>query len=129
MRLHLFAVIEHVAAHQAGITDVQARGWLLRKPRPRQPASGVGAGKQQAGGGGAVRDLQRHAWQWALTHRAEDGSLPSGREIARRYGRHERWGRLVKRAGIAGEFAAVPGLRLLEQPPQPRVDDRSIHRQ
>ena len=74
------------------------------------------------GQGGASRDLQRQAWQWALAHRAEDGSLPSGREIARQYGRHERWGRLVKRSGVAGELASgseggQSGLRLVEQHP------------
>ena len=35
---------------------------------------------------------------------AEDGSLPSGRDIGTRYGRHERWGRQVKRSGLAGEL-------------------------
>jgi ABC-type phosphate transport system auxiliary subunit len=50
------------------------------------------------------RELQRQAWQWALAHRAGDGSLPSGKTIADRYDRHERWGRLVKRAGTAGEL-------------------------
>ena len=29
------------------------------------------------------------------------------REIARQYGRHERWGRLVKKAGLAGEFTDI----------------------
>jgi hypothetical protein len=52
----------------------------------------------------AGRELQRQAWQWALMHRGEDGSLPSGKEIAYRHSRHERWGRLVKRAGAAGEL-------------------------
>jgi hypothetical protein len=33
-----------------------------------------------------------------------DGSLPSGRDIGREYGRHERWGRMVKRSGLAGEL-------------------------
>ncbi len=47
-------------------------------------------------------DLQRRAWQWALAHRASDGSLPSGSAIAAVHGRHERWGRLVKKAGQAG---------------------------
>src|ERR1035438_10204277 len=55
-------------------------------------------------------------WRWALTHRTEHGSLPTGREIAHRYGRHQRWGRLVKRAGAAGEFTAAPGSRLPEEP-------------
>lgn len=50
------------------------------------------------------RDLQRQAWQWAQANCSEDRSLPSGREIARQFGRHERWGRLVKRSGCAGEF-------------------------
>jgi hypothetical protein len=53
------------------------------------------------------RDLQRQAWQWAQAKGGEDGSLPSGREIAHQFGRHERWGRLVKRSGCSGEFAMV----------------------
>jgi hypothetical protein len=53
------------------------------------------------------RELQRQAWRWALANRASDGTLPSGCEIARQYGRRERWGRLVKSAGLAGEFADV----------------------
>lgn len=51
------------------------------------------------------RDLRLRAWQWAQANRTDDGSLPSGRLIAPNYGRHERWGRLVKHAGLAGEFA------------------------
>jgi len=107
------------------------------KPRPRgSPGQGRVAdvqgvrqdptGPRRRGGGhggraGEGRDLQSQAWQSALANRAGDGSLPSGREIARQYGRHERWGRLVKRAGAAGNL--VPGtepsdpgcLRLVEQ--------------
>jgi len=49
-------------------------------------------------------DLQRRAWQWALAHRASDGSLPSGSAIGAAHGRQERWGRLVKKAGQAGTF-------------------------
>jgi hypothetical protein len=44
------------------------------------------------------------AWQWALANQANNGSLPSGNDIGREHGRHERWGRLVKRAGLAGEL-------------------------
>jgi hypothetical protein len=66
---------------------------LVRSPalgsRNRQPAS---------------VDLQRRAWQWALAHRAPDGSLPSGTAIAAAHSRQERWGRLVKKAGQAGAF-------------------------
>lgn len=50
------------------------------------------------------RDSQREAWRWAQDNRAEDGSLPSGRDIGSRYGRHGRWGRLVKRSGLAGDL-------------------------
>jgi hypothetical protein len=100
-------------------------------PPRRQPSSGAGPGKERASGG-AGRDLQRQAWHWALAHRAADGSLPSGRDIARHYGRHERWGRLIKRAGAAGELATgptAPGLRLVEQPSSDRANDGSTHRQ
>jgi hypothetical protein len=51
--------------------------------------------------------LQRRAWQWALTHRASDGSLPSGSAIAAAHGRQERWGRLVKKAGQAGALSSA----------------------
>jgi hypothetical protein len=89
--------------------------------RPRQHPSVPGAYSEWTGGqGGASRDLRRQAWQWALANWAGDGSLPSGREIACHYGRHERWGRLVKRAGTAGELAvggepSEPSLRLVGQ--------------
>lgn len=43
--------------------------------------------------------------RWAQDNRSEDGSLPSGRDIGIQYGRHERWGRLVKRSGLAGELS------------------------
>jgi hypothetical protein len=53
----------------------------------------------------AGREVWLDAWMWAQDNRAADGSLPSGGEIARQYGRHERWGRLVKRSGLAGELS------------------------
>ena len=52
-------------------------------------------------------DLQCQAWRWAVANRRSDGALPAGSEIARQYGRHERWGRLVKSAGLAGDFADI----------------------
>jgi hypothetical protein len=60
-------------------------------------------------------DLQRRAWQWALAHRAPDGSLPSGSAIGVAHGRHERWGRLVKNAGQAGTFGP-PGQARIDPP-------------
>jgi hypothetical protein len=56
---------------------------------------------QRAGG-----DLARQAWLWALANRDEQGALPSGGAIACAHGRKERWGRLVKSAGLAGAFGA-----------------------
>jgi len=85
--------------------EISHQGRDENAQRPRQ-RSGPGPRNEPPGGrGGASGDLRRQAWQWALANRAGDGSLPSGREIARQYGRHERWGRLVKRSGAAGEFA------------------------
>ncbi len=43
-------------------------------------------------------------WLWALASQSSDGVLPSGWAIARAHGRQERWGRLVKTAGLAGDF-------------------------
>lgn len=52
-------------------------------------------------------DLRRQAWRWALAKQASDGTLPSGKAIAAVYGRHERWGRLVKSEGQAGVFDLI----------------------
>jgi len=97
----------------------------VRRP-PTRP-SGAGGRKQRAGGvGGVGKELQRQAWHWALAHRASDGSLSSGREIARQYSRHERWGRLVKRSGTAGHLSSEPGepgLRLVGQQPSSAADE------
>jgi hypothetical protein len=49
-------------------------------------------------------DVRLEAWRWAQDNRSEDGSLPSGKDIGIQYGRHERWGRLVKRSGLAGDL-------------------------
>ncbi|WP_405087572.1 DUF2637 domain-containing protein [Microbispora sp. NBC_01389] len=53
---------------------------------------------------GNARTLQREAWRWAQQIRAEDGDLPTGVAIARAFARSPRWGRLVKKAGLAGEL-------------------------
>jgi hypothetical protein len=63
------------------------------------PPSQSGQGGRRVGG-----DLQRRAWQWAMAKRDADGILPSGLAIARAHDRHERWGRLVKSAGLTGAF-------------------------
>lgn len=58
------------------------------RSRPRRPAS----------------ELQYKAWQWAIANRTPAGDLPSGKAIAERFGRRERWGRLVKQAGTTGRL-------------------------
>jgi Protein of unknown function (DUF2637) len=80
---------------------------------PAAPARAARSDSDQVRGvrDGSGRDLQLQAWHWALAHTAVDGSLPSGQEIARRFARHERWGRLVKQAGAAGSFGAGPNPR------------------
>ena len=84
-------------AHQAVAQPGESPVPPSAHPRPKVPTR---PSLRSAGGLG----LRQQAWAWALGQRAEHGSLPSGRAIADRYGRHERWGRLVKRAGLAGEF-------------------------
>src|SRR6266536_2865298 len=73
-----------------------------RGPSPRSPRREVSAQSPPRTSCGA--ELQRRAWQWAVAQRSEHGALPTGKAIADRYGRHERWGRLVKSAGLAGEL-------------------------
>ncbi|GAA2116426.1 hypothetical protein [Actinomadura alba] len=51
--------------------------------------------------------LQSQAWQWAVANRTPAGDLPSGKAIAERFGRRERWGRLVKQAGANGRLDPV----------------------
>ena len=94
--------------------------WRVHRPGPGESA------QSSAGTGGSGRELQRQAWRGALAHRARDGSLPSGRQIADQYGRHERCGRLVKRAGAVGEFSSQPGepaLHLVGQQPGPATGE------
>ncbi|GIH73439.1 DUF2637 domain-containing protein [Sphaerimonospora thailandensis] len=54
---------------------------------------------------GNGRVLQRVAWRWAQQNRQADGDLPSGVAIAQAFARSSRWGRLVKKAGLAGELS------------------------
>ena len=73
----------------------------LQSSVSRQRRAAPGVTGSTAGGN---RELQLQAWQWAQANQASDGSLPSGKAIAGQYGRHERWGRLVKHAGAAGKL-------------------------
>ena len=68
-----------------------------RSPRPRRV-------RRRSG-------LQRQAWQWALAHRSPDGSLPTGKAIAERFGRGVRWGRLVKQSGHLNDLGSPEVLK------------------
>jgi hypothetical protein len=93
--------------------EAAAAGRRSKRPPGRIDSAGVAGANEPATAGDA--ELTRHgaagsdvrlaAWRWAQDNAAEDGSLPSGRPIGNQYGRHERWGRLVKRAGLAGELS------------------------
>jgi hypothetical protein len=48
--------------------------------------------------------IQQQAWQWAMANRMPKGDLPPGKVIANEFGRSERWGRLIKQAGITGRL-------------------------
>jgi hypothetical protein len=74
--------LEHAPRH--AVSEVAA---ACRTPT-RSPARNAG---------GAA--LQREAMRWAIANRSSDGKLPSGKAIAAQFGRHERWGRLVKQTG------------------------------
>jgi hypothetical protein len=111
--------------HPAGGLPARPHGWSpavgatgLTAPPPRRiantddrgPAAALTlleTGPQLTRPGRRVsgQDLQQQAWHWAITHRGADGSLPSGKQIASHFGRHERWGRLVKRTGLAGHLS------------------------
>lgn len=90
-----------VGAHGAERRSAQATMSAV-VPSPTVPR--VGQDKADLRNVGTAGGLQRQAWQWALARQARDGTLPSGKAIAAAYGRHERWGRLVKSQGRAGAF-------------------------
>jgi hypothetical protein len=92
---------------RASLPSVVVQGGVFGAAGGEQPTASTPAGREhsrrQAG-----RDAQAFAWQWALDNRSADGSLPSGKDIGRQYHRHERWGRLVKNAGLAGKLDSWP---------------------
>ena len=102
-------LIRHVRASAAG-ESAKHKQSQPRRPSPPvgdepAPTSGlrlVPPSELGKGGRPVGAELQRQAWQWALVHRAADGSLPNGNAIAEAHGRRERWGRLVKNAGLTG---------------------------
>jgi hypothetical protein len=109
------------AASGLGRSEAMPSAASSRHETPAMPATSVAPAPPSAGRRGpeakyavlrgtdatprTSQGARRQAWEWAVANKDVDGSLPSGRVIADRYGRHERWGRLVKAAGNAGAFA------------------------
>jgi hypothetical protein len=108
-----------IAAYELLMRQIRRAAEVGTGPQPSRRASDSFAGAAMAAPRGAAtdalhepvvtsraagRDVQLDAWRWARDNRADDGSLPTGKAIASHYGRHERWGRLVKRSGLAGEL-------------------------
>jgi hypothetical protein len=96
-------------AAEAGKSRQRSRG-VRSRPEGAQSAGRPGVRLPDAGRGptGRGREAQLLAWQWALANQSGDGALPSGRDIGRQHGRRERWGRLVKRSGLAGNWTRRP---------------------
>jgi hypothetical protein len=98
-------------AAEAGASRRQGQSSRSASSAAGVPASDTTAAGRSAGRAGTSASrpaglaVRQDAWQWAQDNRVGDGSLPSGGEIARQFGRHERWGRLVKRSGLAGELS------------------------
>jgi len=84
----------------------RGRATVPMKPAPEGPAitPTSATSPKQSASADARTDVQRQAWQWAVANLNSDGSLPSGKVIGDRYGRHERWGRFVKASGAGGKF-------------------------
>ncbi|MGE5286717.1 MAG: DUF2637 domain-containing protein [Micromonosporaceae bacterium] len=100
-------LMRQVRRNAMGLVTQQQRSSRTKRARQVPTTASPADARQSpsvAGRGGLGRDLQLQAWQWAQANCAQDGSLPSGKEIARQYGRHERWGRIVKRSGLMGRF-------------------------
>ncbi|NJP89396.1 DUF2637 domain-containing protein [Nonomuraea sp. FMUSA5-5] len=103
-------VIARVIAGWPSLALIGAYEMLMCQIRPsattaRRPGCRSGGDSAQTPSvGEGERMLQRAAWQWARDTAGESGSLPTGVMIARQFERSPRWGRLVKRAGNAGEL-------------------------
>lgn len=96
----LMRQVRHTAVRHTGNRAKSCLPQNLPKPDEQSPIQARARRSARSAG----EDVRRQAWQWATTNRDADGSLPTGKAIADRYGRHERWGRLIKAAGAAGDF-------------------------
>ena len=90
------AVVDDTPASDESLPPAAA-AHVVDAPPERRPGR-----RQQA------KLLRRQAWEWALASSHADGSFPSGEVIGRRFARGALWGRLVKNAGLRGEFDTLP---------------------
>lgn len=101
-----------IGSYELLMRQVRRTAWVTFqsvKPTKQQRGSmGTGSSARSRSGSATSRDLRRQAWEWAVANNAADGTLPTGKVIGDQYGRHERWGRLVKSIGAAGGFSG-PG--------------------
>ena len=98
-------VIDTAAADlSVALYDAQtdSSGSLIRIHDEVEPRDSAGAGCSRPRR--LASELKHDAWQWAIANRTPAGDLPSGKAIAERFGRQERWGRLVKQAGTTGRL-------------------------
>jgi hypothetical protein len=94
---HTVAADPPMASYDAQTDSFEALRRITDEAEPRDPAR-VGRSRPRR----PASELQYDAWQWAIANRTPAGDLPSGKAIAERFGRRERWGRLVKQAGTTG---------------------------
>ncbi len=95
-----------IASYELLMRQIRAAAGM-RSARPRATASPgpPTAARLRPRSSRGAQDRPRRSWAEAaglgmgLAHRQAHGSLPSGRAIADQFGRHERWGRLVKQYG------------------------------
>ncbi|NJP29342.1 DUF2637 domain-containing protein [Microbispora sp. SCL1-1] len=104
----LMSQIRRCAGRQAQVEDLPALDSESVADQDADPAEQQDDHEEDAalpvGINGNSRVLQREAWRWAQQKRQADGDFPSGIAIAQAFARSPRWGRLVKKAGLAGEL-------------------------
>ncbi|MGW4964081.1 DUF2637 domain-containing protein [Nonomuraea sp. NPDC004186] len=100
-----------IGAYEMLMGQVRQAREAQKSAEEHAPTSvGHSSAEYDAGDGGhssprdRIRDLHRSAWQWAQANRRQDGNLPSGRAIAQAFDRSARWGRLIKKTGLAGDL-------------------------
>ena len=107
---------EHELSDAFGEDGVYAEAQPRTHLRMVEPSADPPRANDDAGSPEVAPRIQVEAWRWALDNRGDDGELPSGREIAARFGRKECWGRLIKQKGQRGHFSGG-ALSLIERSP------------